>query len=81
MSVETHYICEVCNNVAIRRTKTEDSDDIGKWFTLTVSANMMSSMSTEKRTYQIGQVCSVKCMEEYFETVKKLVLTNAKGSA
>ena len=80
MSVETHYICEVCDKVAIRRDRDskKESDNIGGWFTLTISANMMSSMSTEKRTYKIGQVCSVECMEAYFETVKQLVISNAR---
>ena len=83
MSMETHYVCAVCAKVAVVQHRGSDhkgSDDITGWFTVTLSANQMSSMRTEKRTYEMDHVCSIECMEEFCDRLKEIALRKARGS-
>lgn len=80
MSQETHYICEVCKKVAVikGRDSGEESDDISKWFYVNLTASMLGSMRDEKRSYLVGHVCSIECMDDCFDSMRRVALAKAK---
>lgn len=81
MSQETHYICDACGKRAVKHNKGDRNtdDDTAEWFYISISVSLLGSISSEKKTYECGQVCSVGCMEIYVESMRQLAITNATG--
>ena len=73
MSVETHWICDVCGGRVISTSQTKDVNESGikKWFVVNLSISKVRDSFSNPRVYKYGYACSEKCLDAVIDWMKK----------
>lgn len=76
MSVETHWICDVCKKRVIKSSQTEDvnESEIKKWFAINLTVSHVQDPIGGKRAYKYGYACSEECLKRVIDWLKKLAV-------
>ncbi len=74
MSVETHYVCDVCGKRQ-QEVGQNKSEELRNWWGVNVHlSNVYNALEKQNfPTSQWGYVCSMECMEKLIEKMKGLI--------
>ncbi len=75
MSVETHWICDVCGKREVttgERGPDRNETGIQHWFTVTLSIGHIQGRTSTQ--YKYGYACSAECVAVVVEHLKKEIM-------
>lgn len=81
MTVETHWICDVCGAREIRSSDHENVNETGikEWFIIGLDVRPVKNpLDSGRKFHKYGYACSLKCIDRVITRMKKAANTIIK---